>query len=384
MTPEAFNAVFKLPFSEASAFFKDKLNIPTERWTDLMNDAHARGFMVAGACKADLLADFRAAVQKSIDGGMSLKDFRGRFDEIVAKHGWSYNGGRNWRSELIWDQNITSAYQAGRWQQFEASGAEFLTYRHADGVLRPRPLHVSWDGTTLPIDDPWWNSHYPPCAWRCHCRAVVADRGDYAAAVKQDKGSAPKNGSYEWTNKTTGEVLDVPNGIDPGFGYNVGKAAGRDYRALSEKFETLPNDIARAWMKEHVAGPAFERFIAGKIEGDFPVAVLAPADMEALEAGTQTVWFSRDSLLKNKGEIPTRSAGHPELTIDDYRRIPEIIDRGEVYQRSNERLIYLRRGDTMYRAVLKTTADRGENFLLSIFKGSSEAMRQVQKYERIR
>lgn len=321
MNQDEFNAVFKLPFNEASSFFKDKLNIPTERYSDMMNDAHAKGFMVAGANKWGLVADFRGAVQQSIDGQLSLKDFQGKFDEIVKKHGWSYNGGRNWRSELIWDTNITNAYQAGRWQQFEESGAEYLTYKHADGVARPRPLHVSWDGTTLPIGDPWIETHYTPCGYGCHCRYIRAERADHAAAIAAGKGTAPKDGSYQWVNKHTGEVLEVPNGVDPGFGYNVGKAAGRSYKVLSDRFETLPNDISRAWMKENVAGPAFERFIAGKIPGEFPVAVLKEADMAAMKLDTQTIWMDVETLHATS------------LQLADYRLIPEIIDNGLHLQR---------------------------------------------------
>ncbi len=321
MDQAAYNAVFKLPFAEAGAFFRDKLNIPTERYTDLMNDAHAKGFMVAGAYKADLLADFRGAVQQAIDGGLTLKDFQGRFDEIVTTHGWSYNGGRNWRSELIWDTNITSAYQAGRWEQFEAGLAEYLTYRHFDNA-HPRLLHVSWDGTTLPIGDPWFDSHSPQNGYGCHCRLTRAERADYAAAVKDGKGTAPRNGTYEWTNKKTGEVLTVPNGIDPGFGYNVGKAAQQGYKVLAGKFDSLPNDISRAWMKEHAAGPAFARFVAGKIATDFPVAVLKEADMAARGLERQTLWMEPDAL---QGQA---------LTLGDYRLIPEIVDNGLTLRRN--------------------------------------------------
>jgi len=33
---------------------------------------------------------------------------------------------------------------------------------------------------------------------------------------------APKIEYYEWKNPKTGEVLKVPEGLDPGFDYNVG------------------------------------------------------------------------------------------------------------------------------------------------------------------
>lgn len=371
MNQDEFNAVFNLPFQEASSFFRSKLNIPTDKWDDLWRDQHARGFMSAGAVKAELLADLRGAVQKSIDGGMNLKEFQSRFDEIVKTHGWSYKGGRNWRSELIWDTNVTTAYQAGRWQQFEAGRAEYLTYMHADGVRYPRPLHVSWNGITLPIGDPWIETHYPPNGWKCHCRMTRADRGDWAKAKAAGQGEAPDSP----IDPKTG----APIGIDKGWDYNVGQAAGRDYRVLSDKFETLPNDLSRAWMREHVAGPAFERFVEGKIPGQFPVAVLKTEDMAALGAETQTVWFSQQSLLEHMG-------AHPEIQLEDYRKLPDIIDQGEVYSKAEERLIFLKRGDRLYRAGVKRTKDAAANFLLTLFETTTEKAKKqvVLKYERIR
>ena len=44
-------------------------------------------FVVAGAAKMELVDDLRTAVDASIADGETLRDFRARFDEIVAKHG---------------------------------------------------------------------------------------------------------------------------------------------------------------------------------------------------------------------------------------------------------------------------------------------------------
>ena len=374
MTDAEYNAVFKLPFKEAESFFKEKLNIPTERWDDLWRDEHAKGFMSAGAQKAELLSGLRNAVEKSIAGGMTKKEFAAEFDNLAATHGWSYKGGRNWRSALIYDTNITTAYQAGRWQQFQEGGTQYLKYVHADGVMNPRPQHVAWNGTVLPIDHEFWRTHYPPNGWRCHCRAVRAEAPQVTPEPAGWRGIDPKT--------------ETMTGIDKGWDYNVGQAgAAPGYRALTQKFETLPPEIAKEWMKEFVKEPAFAQFIDGKIKGDFPVAVLDKKEMEVLDTKAQTVWFSSDSLAKNKGEIPTRSAGHPELTLDDYRLIPEIIDSGEIYTRNDEKLIYLFRGDRVYRAVLKKTKDGSENYFLSLFLGSADTktVRQaLTKYERIR
>jgi hypothetical protein len=48
-------------------------------------------------------------VDKAITGGTTLEDFRKDFDRIVAKHGWDYNGGRNWRSKVIYEPTSTPA-----------------------------------------------------------------------------------------------------------------------------------------------------------------------------------------------------------------------------------------------------------------------------------
>ncbi|WP_279488086.1 hypothetical protein [Aeromonas veronii] len=37
-----------LPFAEAIAFFRQKLDMPSERWADVWRDAHNLAFMVAG------------------------------------------------------------------------------------------------------------------------------------------------------------------------------------------------------------------------------------------------------------------------------------------------------------------------------------------------
>ena len=157
-----------LPFEEAIKFFRSKVRIPSERWNDLLQEEHDMGFMVAGAIKAELLTDFQSAIDSAISEGTTLETFRKSFDDIVAKHGWSYKGSRGWRTEVIYSTNIRSAYQAGRFQQM--IDPDVLAYRpnwlyqHGDSI-RPRALHQSWSGTVLPASDPWWESHYTPNGW---------------------------------------------------------------------------------------------------------------------------------------------------------------------------------------------------------------------------
>jgi len=219
-----------LSFDEAIEFFKGKINIPTRRWNDLWKGMHSRGFMVAGAMKADLLTDFYETVEKSISEGMTLSQFRKDFDEIVEKHGWAYKGGRNWRTRIIFETNIRTAYSAGRYAQMTdpdtLKDRPYWEYRHGDSV-NPRPEHLAWDGKILPADDPWWQTHYPPNGWGCKCKVFALSERDLER-LGRDVDKAPDDGTYRWTDKKTKKTHTVPKGIDPGWDYNVGEAAGQE------------------------------------------------------------------------------------------------------------------------------------------------------------
>jgi len=227
-----------LPFDEAIAFFRGKVNIPTRRWNDLWQGMHARGFMSAGAMKDELLCDLRGAVDKAIAEGTTIAQFRKDFDALVQKHGWAYKGGRGWRTRVIYDTNIRQAYNAGREAQINAPGLKKLKpyslYRHGDSI-NPRPKHLAWDGLVLPSDDPWWDTHTPMNGWGCKCKKFAVGKRDLEKMGKSGPDKAPDDGTYQWTDKQ-GRTHTIPNGIDPGFDYNVGQAAWG--RQISEKAMT--------------------------------------------------------------------------------------------------------------------------------------------------
>ena len=108
-----------LPFNEAIKFFRQKINLPTEKWTDIMDGMHSRAFVVAGAMKSELLSDLRTAVDKAISKGTSLGEFRKDFDKAVKKYGWSYKGQRGWRTATIFNTNVRTAYAAGKYKQMQ-------------------------------------------------------------------------------------------------------------------------------------------------------------------------------------------------------------------------------------------------------------------------
>lgn len=230
MTDPAISGVFREPFQEQVAFFRQKLGnlVPTERWTDMQKEAHDKGFMVAGAAKADLLSDLAAAVDKAISQGTSLDAFRKDFKAIAARKGWDYRGEFNWRTKVIYQTNMATSYAAGRLAQLREAGFTHWEYIHSNAVAHPRKQHLGWNGLVLPADDPFWNTHYPPNGWGCQCR--VKGKNNPAQV-----GQAPD----EEIDPRTGE----PVGIDKGWGYQPGNTVSDTVRAIADKLPRLPAQI---------------------------------------------------------------------------------------------------------------------------------------------
>jgi hypothetical protein len=216
-----------LPFREAIRFFLGKVNRPTQHWTDVWQEGHSRAFMVAGAATDALLADFRAEIVRALEQGTTLADFRKQFGEIVERHGWSYNGSPGWRSRIIFETNLSTAYSAGRYatqtEPDTLAAFPYWQYVHS-GSRDPRPQHLAWNGLVLRADDPFWRTHYPPNGWRCGCRVRPLSGRDLARQGKVVPDVAPDPRPRPWTNPRTGREEMVPDGIDPGFAYNPGRA----------------------------------------------------------------------------------------------------------------------------------------------------------------
>ena len=55
----------------------------------------------------------------------------------------------------------------------------------------PRLEHSAWDGLVLPVDDPFWQMHYPVKAWRCKC-GVTALNGSMLERRRLKVSEAPE------------------------------------------------------------------------------------------------------------------------------------------------------------------------------------------------
>lgn len=367
-TDPELRGVLRRPFAEQVAFFRGKLGnlIPTRTWRDVLREGHDAGFMVAGAQSADLLADLAAAVDRAITDGESLDGFRARFDEIVARNGWTgwtgegSRAGRAWRTRTIYRTNLLTSYAAGRHAQLQSF--PIWIYRHG-GSREPRPEHLAWDGLALPREHPFWRTHYPPSAWGCSCYVIGAASAEAARRLGGDPGRQPPPG---WDVRRTDGTLP---GVDEGWDYAPGASvAARTAEAAARKTVAWPYEIGKAFQqavpeaqrdalaeairRQPETGEALRRFaeaalgvrrgapVAPRGEGYVTLGLLtrAQSELAARLTGVEAIaaqrwdWTVDASAIRHVAREHGGSAealrGQVPVAAEDYATLPMLVSRG--------------------------------------------------------
>lgn len=247
---------------EAIAFFRSKGFRIGFSWLDVFKTEHVRAFTVAKAMTMSLLEEIRAHVDAAIADGTTLETFRKELRPKLEAAGWwgkkrmidpatgqmkTAQLGSPKRLKTIFDTNMRTAYQAGKWQRIQRTKVAF-PYLQYSAILdgRERPQHHAWSGTLLPVDHPWWDTHYPPCAWNCRCTVIPRslfnmERNGLSETEPEHFDEVP------WVNERTGETGMIEKGLDRGWDYNVGKEylRGLAPTPLPESFDG-PDEVGAA------------------------------------------------------------------------------------------------------------------------------------------
>lgn len=333
-----------LPFAEQIEFFRHKLNLPTQRWDDLLGAAHDRAFVVAGAMQADLLTDLRQAVDQAITQGTTLETFRKDFKTTVAERGWTgwtgegTKGGEAWRTRVIYESNLFSSYSAGRLQQMQdvKEARPYWRYRHSPASKEPRPEHLAWDGLILRHDDPFWATHTPPSGFGCKCYVeTLAERDLKREGLKP---TPPKDIPYNGTDAKTG----LPQGVGKGWDYQAGAQRSTPLHDLiARKLPTLDAELGAAmWahLKDALAmetqlawwntldgwlqsGKQANRLaVVGAIDSEILAWLESAKNIQPLTAEIAVP----DSLILGPKQRRHADAGNA-LTHEEWRGLPEMI-----------------------------------------------------------
>lgn len=358
------NVSFGNPFEEQLEFFKQKLNLPTGRWDDILKSAHDRAFVVAGAANADLLNDLRAAVTRSIEGGGGLAAFRKDFNALVLKNGWTgWTGegtaaGQAWRTRVIYQTNMSTSYAAGRWKQLTnpelLSVRPYWRYLHSDAVAHPRPIHLSWNGLTLRYDHVFWQTHFAPNGWGCECRVISVDAKEYAKSEAAGRTEPPPG----W-NIVDPETGTLP-GIDKGWDYAPGASTTRPLKDfIDAKLIKLDAPVGAAMYQSMLPvlraerNAAYKQFLDQALADPVKrgrraiVGAIDPATLRWLEQNKSLVPASAEISVQDGMIIGKKASRHQlagdALTSDDWTRLPDMLERPDqiLFDTRSGKLLYI-------------------------------------------
>lgn len=385
--PDLASTIFLPPTDTVRAWQERDALRPTINWSEMMHEEHAVYFTVSKIAKLELLAKMQQSLDSAIRDGGTYEQWKANILPELQKAGWwgvvqdkSLTGTddaivvNDRRLRNIYRTNIRMSIAAGRWRKYQREKELFPYLRYLSDHYRkhPRLNHQSWHGIILPVDHPAWQWLFPPNGWGCNCRVEQVSE-----ARMRRKGwtvSEPPNPGTFIFETADGREIDVPKGVQPGFGYNPGTAhlrvvAERATKGIQDALDAGLDAAAQATLREIVADAAFEQF-AGLPEGAFPVAILTPPQQQQIAAQSRIVMMPAGVYRKQIGLAPQISAGHPELTLDNYRLLPDLVDRAIVIAaQGTDRLIYF--GDeagNIWKVVVRQDAGRSYPAVVSFHR----------------
>lgn len=142
------------------------------------------------------------ALLKDKDGNLrSREDFKKEALNVDANY-------RGSKLDSEYDTAVRSARMATMWQKFEKNKRLYPNLKYIlTKAAKPDEKHLKYVGIIRPVDDSFWNAHYPPNRWRCQCSVEQTD--DDATDIPNNLPPVPKD--FAFNSGKTQQVFDLKN-----------------------------------------------------------------------------------------------------------------------------------------------------------------------------
>ena len=178
---EKTKAVLFDPSRRAASHIRARARIHSEVARDLLPEMRGRAIAVAGIEDMKALGRIQEAIA-AVPEGADWRSARKQIAEEIREQ-WSRDSeaaaattpeklaaAAAGKAEAVLRDNAFQAYAASRYEEQQAFAQDFPYLQYITmGDHAVRPSHAALDGKILPIDDPFWRTHYPPWDWGCRC-----------------------------------------------------------------------------------------------------------------------------------------------------------------------------------------------------------------------
>ena len=185
------------PHVEAADVIRKKGVVSREVFDQLLPELKARALLITGIEHAGALQDIRDRIAEVPEGAL-WDDVKGDIAETISAFFWKDGMDREEydkliaaserRAELLLRMNANQAYAVAQWRMAQETKDTHPFFEYATiGDNRVREAHEVLDGIVLPVDHPFWDSHYPPWDWGCRCQLIQIGDATMESIRKEDE-----------------------------------------------------------------------------------------------------------------------------------------------------------------------------------------------------
>jgi SPP1 gp7 family putative phage head morphogenesis protein len=194
--------------------------VPDSVWAKLEPHENDWAFTTTLLSDLEQMETVLASLVEANAEGMTFREWTDTLDTRFEEAGWtSASDLPPSRLELIYRVQTSKAQAAAKWE-WAQEGKDIFPYLmySAIGDDRVREDHWALNGLVYAVDDPFWQSFYPPWDYNCRCDAI---------SVSQDE---VDENSWEVQN-------EPPEGVSPSDNFTGGPPDLDDVDDLQEQID---------------------------------------------------------------------------------------------------------------------------------------------------
>ena len=274
MELDDFRFAIGLPPEKAIEYLSSKGYAVGFHWHEIWQEAHTKAFTVAGILKQDILTDIHQSLIEAQKTGIPQQQWEKNIGKVLYDKGWlgaeaqllgDENGelmGKRLtphRLNTIYQTNMRIAERVGEYQAMKEV-AHLRPYWRYVAMYDARPSHAALHNSVYPVDDPFWDTFYPPNGWNCRCKVFAVKERDLKENADWQLRKTTEEDYEQYVQNIGGidrimTAYKLPDGrlfrTDAGFNYNPGKSYLANLgQTMLEKGVNAPPRVAAVAINE--------------------------------------------------------------------------------------------------------------------------------------